>query len=383
MRRRFSGVLMTALVLLADSADLPAQNAIWSEHFNNGCTANCEASTWNGWTVLDNVDGSTGSAPNRWYISCAEEGATPGQCGTGCGADASLHIGPDPGSGGDQSATYFETGADNATYRMVVSPTIDLSGFVENTLEFDFIAFGSPACSEDRAQLRLSADNGATWPVSFHHCLTSACCAGACNGYAQGQWTRYQLLLPAAFDNNPNVRIGFHWRNNGNGMGTDPSVAIDDIVFAKPSVDLSITMSNNVTTLVPGTAVTYTIQAASGAGWQYSPAATGVNVSNDFPDALTCSTTCVGTAGTSCTAGPFAGDIQDVASFPRHFAVDPASITYTSLCTVSAAATGTLTNTATIATSGTTFFDPSPANNSATDSDEITPDLVLRDGFEN
>jgi hypothetical protein len=109
-----------------------------------------------------------------------------------------------------------------------VSPTINTTGYSTNTLAFDFIAFGSSSCSDDRAQLWLSTDNGSTWPVGFQYCLTSVCC-GACNGYSQGQWTTYTLALPAAFNNNPNVRVGFHWRNNGNGSGTDPSVAIDDL----------------------------------------------------------------------------------------------------------------------------------------------------------
>jgi hypothetical protein len=74
----------------------------------------------------------------------------------------------------------------------------------------------------------------------MQYCLTSACC-GACNGYSQGQWTTYTLALPASFNNNPNVRIGFHWRNNGNGSGTDPSVAIDDIRLTTP-IALSVNL---------------------------------------------------------------------------------------------------------------------------------------------
>lgn len=176
---------------------------------------------------MDNVGGVTGGDPNNWFVSCAEEGIVPPGCGSSCIGDASLHIGANPGAGGDMGASFNETGATNATFRMAVSPTINLTGYSNNTLAFDFIAFGSSACSDDRAQLRLSTDNGATWPAGFQYCLTSVCC-GACNGYSQGQWTTYTLALPAAFNNNPNVRVGFHWLNNGNGSGTDPSVAIDD-----------------------------------------------------------------------------------------------------------------------------------------------------------
>jgi len=214
--------------LLPISAETDAQTIFWSDNFNNGCTANCIANTWNGWTLQNNVGGTSGGNPNNWYVSCAEEGITPPGCGSSCIGDASLHIGSDPGSGGDMGASYNETGAANATFLRAVSPTISTVGRSTITLKFDFIAYGSSGCSDDRAQLHLSTDNGATWPVGYQYCLTSVCC-GACNGYSQGQWTTYTLALPAAFNNNPSVRVAFHWRNNGNGSGTDPSVAIDDV----------------------------------------------------------------------------------------------------------------------------------------------------------
>jgi len=217
-----------------------AQTTIWSDNFNNGCASGCIASTWNGWTIVNNSGGVSGGAPNDWFVSCAEEGITPPGCGSSCIGDASLHVGADAGSGGDMGASFNETGVANATYKRATSPTINTTGYSTITLAFDFIAFGSSACSDDRLQLQLSTDNGATWPVGYQYCLTSVCC-GACNGYSQGQWTTYTLALPAAFNNNPNVRIGYHWRNNGNGSGTDPSAAIDDIrltVVSALSVDL-------------------------------------------------------------------------------------------------------------------------------------------------
>jgi hypothetical protein len=204
------------------------QVTIYSENFNNGCASNCLLTSYAGWSVLNNDGGVTGGAPNDWFVSCAEEGIAPPGCGSACVGDATLHIGANAGAGGDMGASFNETGAANATFRTAVSPTINTTGFSSITLSFDHIAYGSASCSDDRGQLRLSTDNGATWPVGFQTCLNTVCC-GACNGYSQGQWTTFTLALPAAFNNNPNVRIGFNWRNNGNGSGTDPSVAIDDI----------------------------------------------------------------------------------------------------------------------------------------------------------
>ena len=380
MRTHVGHWLLSLGLMVTGSSAAHAQVVAWSDDFNNGCASNCIASTWNGWTILDNDGGVSGGAPNNWFISCSEEGIVPPGCGSSCVGDASLHIGADPGSGGDMGADFNETGATNATFRMAVSPTINLSGRTASKLEFDYIAFGSAACSDDRAQLRLSTDNGATWPVGYQYCLTSVCC-GACNGYSQGQWTRYTLALPAAFDNNPNVRVGFHWRNNGNGSGTNPSVAIDDIRISSPDIDLGITKSNGVDAVLPGNTVTYTIQASR--SWDtYSVDANGVTVTDIFPAALTaCSTTCVGSGGATCTAGPFTGDINDIVNLPNTFSAG-STVTYTSVCTVSPTATGTLENTATIA-GGAGYYDQASANNSATDTDIMLTDGLFLDGFEN
>lgn len=234
--RLFSCLLLSSFVSWTAAW---SQTTIWTENFNNGCVSDCVASTYGGWTIVDNVDGTSGSAPNNWFVSCAEEGQTPPACGTSCAGDASLHIGANPGAGGDQGASFNETAAVNATYKLAVSPIISTVGYSNVTLQFDFIAFGSANCSDDRAQLRLSWDGGATWPTSFQYCLTSPCC-GACNGYSSGEWTTYTLSLPLIFTNNPNFRIGFHWRNNGNGSGTDPAAAIDDIRLTMPALPLNL-----------------------------------------------------------------------------------------------------------------------------------------------
>jgi hypothetical protein len=240
MKQTFINLFHLFVAVFLTSNFIFSQANIWSDNFNNGCSSNCLANTWNGWTIVNNVGGVSGGSSNNWFISCAEEGITPPGCGTSCIGDASLHIGADAGGGGDMGASFNETGTANATYKRATSPAISTAGYSTITLAFDFIAYGSAACSDDRLQLQLSADGGATWPVGYQYCLTSVCC-GACNGYSQGQWTTYTLALPAAFNNNPNVRVAYHWRNNGNGSGTDPSAAIDDIRLTAPipmAVDL-------------------------------------------------------------------------------------------------------------------------------------------------
>ena len=123
------------------------------------------------------------------------------------------------------------------------------------------------------------------------------------------------------------------------------------------SADLSITKTDGVTTVTPGGTTTYTIT-ASNAG----PSAVSATVGDTFPASLTCTWTCVGAGGGTCTAGG-AGNINDSASLPV-----AGSVTYTAACSISAAATGTLSNTATVASAAT---DPTPGNNSATDNDTL------------
>jgi uncharacterized repeat protein (TIGR01451 family) len=151
------------------------------------------------------------------------------------------------------------------------------------------------------------------------------------------------------------------------GAAGDPDTANNsatDTDTLTPSADLAITKTDGVTSATPGGSVTYTITAAN-----TGPSNTTATVADTFPAILTCNTSCVGAGGGTCTAGPFAGNINDAVNLPAG-----ASVTYTSSCTISAAATGSLSNTATVTGAAT---DPDPANNSATDTDTLNPSADL------
>ena len=150
---------------------------------------------------------------------------------------------------------------------------------------------------------------------------------------------------------------------------TDPTPgnnAATDTDTLTPQADLAITKTDGVTTATPGGSVTYTIT-ASNAG---PSNATGATVADTFPAPLTCTWTCVGAGGGTCTAAG-SGNVNDTVNLPAG-----GSVTYTASCTIAAAATGTLSNTATVtAPAGVT--DPTPGNNSATDTDTLTPQADL------
>ena len=144
------------------------------------------------------------------------------------------------------------------------------------------------------------------------------------------------------------------------------NVANDSLAIV-PQADLSITKTDGVTVLVPGSSVTYTIT-ASNAG---PSAVTGATVADTLPAALSGATwTCVGAGGGTCTASG-SGNINDTVNLPVG-----ASATYTLTATVSASASGSLSNTATI-TPPAGLTDPTPGNNSATDTDTLTPKADL------
>jgi uncharacterized repeat protein (TIGR01451 family) len=145
--------------------------------------------------------------------------------------------------------------------------------------------------------------------------------------------------------------------------GAAPDMGADEI---QVSADLSITKTDGVTTATPGGSVTYTIT-ASNAG---PSGATGATVADTFPASLTATWTCVGAGGGTCTASG-SGNINDSVNLPAG-----GSVTYTASCTISAGATGSLANTATVAApAGVT--DPTPGNNTATDTDTLSASANL------
>lgn len=134
----------------------------------------------------------------------------------------------------------------------------------------------------------------------------------------------------------------------------------DATVCILPMADLSITKSDGVLNAIAGGALTYTIT-ASNAGPRD---AEGATVSDFFPASLTATWTCVGAGGGVCTASG-SGNISDTVNLPVG-----GSVTYTASATLSVAARGSLSNTATV-TPPANVTDPTPGNNSATDTDTI------------
>lgn len=202
---------------------------IWTEPFSNGCTQLCLANGYNGWTVTNT--GFNGTSANELYISCQENGNAAGACGTGCGADPSLHLGNVSTSPaafifcptGDCGAAYDAGLGDGTclTSKRAESPAINTTGYANLVVSFNYMEGGDG--TNDNALLWYY--DGAVWSLLVDLPKT-VLCAG------QGTWTAYSIALPASANNNPNVRIGFQWVNNDDGAGADPSFAVDDVAIS-------------------------------------------------------------------------------------------------------------------------------------------------------
>ncbi len=200
-------------------------------------------------------------------------------------------------------------------------------------------------------KFQVAASNSATGPFNFVGPDGTAATFFTTSGASLSQFNGFRYLQYRAYFTTTDSTM--------TPTLNDVTVCFDDV--APP--DVAITKTDGVTSAVPGGSVTYTITASNPAVIAANP----VTVADTFPAVLTCTWTCVGAGGGTCTASG-SGNLNDTANLPAS-----GSVTYTATCAIAAAATGTLSNTATATFAG----DPNTANNSATDTDTLTPQADL------
>ncbi|MCA9216017.1 MAG: DUF11 domain-containing protein, partial [Planctomycetales bacterium] len=168
----------------------------------------------------------------------------------------------------------------------------------------------------------------------------------------------------ATFTNTVTVAapVGTVETDSANNVATDTN-QIGDVV------DLQITKDDGVTTVVPGESVTYTI-VVTNAG---PSDVTGATITDNFPtelEGITFTSSVTGVvSGNSATGSDGIADTVDMEA--------GSTITYLVTGAVTSSATGTISNTATVAApNGVTELDTS--NNNATDEDTLTPEVDLQ-----
>ena len=181
------------------------------------------------WTITNT--GTNDPDANLWYVSTMEAGVGTGNCGTTCSAanlSRTLHISnpviPAFGLAADQGAAYNAGGLCPSFFCVdtdvrAESPVISLSG-TGMTMTFDYIHLGDGA-----DQCELLYFDGTIWNSLGVLPNTSV---GACIG-GQHLWAQYTWAIPTVLNGLPNFQVGFRWTNNDDGVGADPSVAIDNI----------------------------------------------------------------------------------------------------------------------------------------------------------
>ncbi len=211
-----------------------------------------------------------------------------------------------------------------------------------------------------------------TFPSDLTCTFTSAAAGGATGNTASGMGNLAETLsMPPGGSVTYTVMCTIDSAATGTlsntatvtGSVTDPSPgnnsATDADTVLAPMADVSVTKDDGVTSAVPGQSLTYTIVATNN-GPTDNPS---VSLTDTFPSDLTCTFTSAAAGGATGNTASGMGNLAETLSMPPG-----GSVTYTVMCTIDSAATGTLSNTATVTGSVT---DPSPGNNSATDADTV------------
>lgn len=179
------------------------------------------------WT-LNTATGTNGVDNNFWQVNDDESGMPAGTCGSAGQNNKTLHV---------TSVAQFASGAAYdagglcgilycpQTNMAASSPDINTSGATNLVLRYDFIGAGDGLL--DNASALVSA-NGGTSYNSLDVSLKSSNNAG-CNG--QGRWTTRSYSLANTYNGVSNFKIRFNWTNNDDGVGTDPSVAINNVLL--------------------------------------------------------------------------------------------------------------------------------------------------------
>lgn len=315
--QKFSlSILYLFVFIFALSNSVKAQ--FWTENFipvntQPGAVANGYAGVNGTWTETV-LPGNTGADANKFFISCTEAGMQTGNCGAGCPGGPqppptpfigqSLHLGnvasfwaalcPAGDCGAVYSAGDGGLGFSDATTEVrAESPVINCTGNINIILTFNYLEFGD--FSNDNGEVWYF--DGVTWSLLLDMAKTDCgdglggpCNIMPCGNFLQGIWTPSpSIALPASADNNPNVKIGFRWVNDNDGVGVDPSLAVTKIQLTSPASANTITAGNLVGPFCAGATATlpfsstgtftagnvYTAQLSDAAGSFASPVSLG------------------------------------------------------------------------------------------------------------
>ena len=212
------------------------QAPFWTEDFgtsdkdgNQGVLATAAANQHGSWDLTELTSG--GQKSNLWYVSAMEIGMGNGNCSKSFTEDNTqfnntLHVAYRDMSGkADFSAKYWKNES-SLTDSRIESPLIDCSGRSNIVVNFDYFTGGISGTDF----FSLYYFDGSTWNLVTNFGPSAG--STTCDAENKGLWRASDsYILPSSANNNPEVRIGFRWRNEASNGGNSQafSVAIDDI----------------------------------------------------------------------------------------------------------------------------------------------------------
>jgi gliding motility-associated-like protein len=194
-----------------------SQVLIWNDDFNG---------TAIDWDITLQPSPNDANA-NIWKINDEEGGVAPPGCGVAGNGNNTLHVGCQGAACIGTGAVYFAGDAGMSTFPAVTdiraAYTVAIPTLGETNLEFVFDWIGVGQAGQDFAEVEYSIDGGTSWNVIWTQT------AGATCGTGQGEWAEETVALPVAAENQGDLRFAFHWVNDNDGAGTDPSFAVNNL----------------------------------------------------------------------------------------------------------------------------------------------------------
>lgn len=234
------------------------------------------------WT-LNTAIGTQGASANAWVIDDFE--SWNGVCGSGnlvTPGDKTMHMyctGQICGFIGT-GAIYNAGGFGGSTLTDKFTSTtnnISTVGYTSIQVKFGWRCDGQ--ANFDYANLRYSIDGGTNW-IDINT-----------NYQSQINWACATVNLPITCENITTLKLGMRWRNNNDGIGSDPTIAIDDFLvrgtpaggggsgcsgsttftITQPAAALSVAISNQTNVACfNGTTGSVTVAGSGGTtGYQY------------------------------------------------------------------------------------------------------------------
>ncbi len=232
------------------------------------------------WT-LNISTGTNGADPNFWTISDNEGGVAPSGCGVANNGNATLHLTSvfNPSGG----AAYDAGGLCGVLYCPMTSAAaqsanINTNGANNLVLSYDFIGAGQGLTDNASSLYSINGGGGFT---SLDPSLKSI--NTGCGG--QGKWTKRSYNLPASCNNISNFMMRFNWVNDDDGAGSDPSVAVNNVLLrdSMPGTADSIVKTVTLTQPTPPNFVTAALSVVNPSCGQNNGSINNVGVAGGTP----------------------------------------------------------------------------------------------------